>query len=98
VGPCIAQASYEVDVAFMDRFLAADPANARFFAPGRPGHLQFDLSGHVAAGLAAAGVGQIEELGLDTCANPERFYSYRRATLADEPAYGRQIALIGLPS
>jgi len=96
IGPCIAQASYEVDAAFRDRFAAADSQDARFFAPGRPGHWQFDLEHYVAARLLRRGVGRAEKLGLDTYAAPERFFSFRRATHAGEPAYGRQISLIAL--
>lgn len=97
VGPCIARASYEVDAAFAERFGADDPENERFFADGRrAGHAQFDLEGYVAARLAAAGIGRVEALGLDTYADPARFFSYRRATHAGEPDYGRQISLIGL--
>lgn len=94
IGPAIAQPSYEVDDAFRARFAAADMA---LFAPGRPGHWQFDLAGYVAARLASAGVGQVESLGLDTYADTGRFFSYRRATHRGEPTYGRQISLIGLP-
>jgi len=94
VGPCIAQASYEVDEAFRDRFLLDSADNAAFFSPGQPAHCQFDLSGYVAHRLAAAGLGRVEELGLDTYAEPERFYSFRRSTHRGEPAYGRQISLI----
>lgn len=97
VGPCIAQPSYEVDTAFAARFAAADPANARFFRPGKPGHAQFDLEGYVAARLEAAGVAAVDRLTLDTCADEARFFSYRRASLRAEPSYGRQISLIGLP-
>jgi polyphenol oxidase len=97
IGPCIARASYEVDTGFADRFCAADPANERFFAEGRrPEHFQFDLEGYVAARLAAAGIGRVEALGLDTYADDTRFFSYRRATHRGEPDYGRQISLIGL--
>ena len=96
IGPCIARASYEVDDGFQARFLAADATNARHFTAGRPGHWQFDLEGYVAARLAAAGIGAIEPLGLDTYADPERFFSFRRATHRAEPDYGREIALIGL--
>lgn len=96
VGPCIAQPGYEVDAAFAARFAAADPANARFFAPGKPGHAHFDLEGYVAARLEAAGVAAVDRLGLDTRADEARFYSYRRASLRGEPSYGRQISLIGL--
>lgn len=97
IGPCIAQASYEVDEGFVSRFQAADPGNAHFFAAGREGHWQFDLEGYVAHRLESAGVGTVEKLGLDTYVAPGRFYSFRRSTHGQEPAYGRQISLIGLP-
>jgi YfiH family protein len=97
VGPCIAQASYEVDDAFVARFVAAGAGNARFFAAGRPGHARFDLPGYVLSRLGEAGVGRAEWLGEDTYPQPERFFSYRRATHRGEPDYGRQISLIGLP-
>lgn len=97
VGPCIAQESYEVDDAFVDRFVGDGADNARFFAPGRAGHAQFDLEGYVAARLAAAGIAGVEPLGLDTYADEDRFYSFRRATHRHEPTYGRQISLIAAP-
>ncbi len=96
IGPCISRASYEVDEAFLARFAAADPANERFFAPGKPGHHQFDLEAYAAHRLAAAGIRTVEMLGLDTYADAARFYSYRRATHRGEPDYGRQISIIGL--
>ena len=96
VGPCIARASYEVDAAFARRFEADDPANERFFTDGRAGHCQFDLEAYVASRLAAAGVTRVTTLGLDTYADENRFFSYRRATHRGEPGYGRQISLIGL--
>ncbi|MGE3691284.1 MAG: peptidoglycan editing factor PgeF [Novosphingobium sp.] len=96
IGPCIAQQSYEVDEAFASRFTREDSANARFFAAGKPGHWQFDLEGYVAHRLESAGIVNVERLGLDTCSDPERFYSFRRATHWGEAAYGRQLSLIGL--
>lgn len=96
VGPCIARASYEVDDAFLARFAGADPANERFFTPGKPGHHQFDLEAYVVHRLAAAGVRRIEALGADTYADPARFFSYRRATHEGAPDYGRQISVIAL--
>jgi len=97
IGPCIARVSYEVDDDFARSFAAADPANERFFTPGRAGHHQFDLEGYVVARLAAAGVTRVEAMGLDTYADEERFFSYRRATHRGESDYGRQISLIGVP-
>ena len=100
IGPCIARASYEVDGAFIQRFCEADPENERFFADGRADHFQFDLEAYVVNRLAAAGIGRIEALGLDTYAaqdeGRDRFFSYRRATHRGEPTYGRQISIIGL--
>ena len=96
IGPCIAQESYEVDEGFAARFEAEDAANARFFAPGRPGHRHFDLEAYVAHRLESRGIGQVARLGLDTYPATDRFYSFRRATHRQEPAYGRQISLIGL--
>lgn len=96
VGPCIAQSSYEVDAAFRDRFVAQALQNARFFTGGQPDRFQFDLTGYVLCRLRAAGIAHAEGLHLDTYAEPERFYSFRRATHRGELAYGRQISLIGL--
>jgi hypothetical protein len=93
IGPCIARASYEVDEAFARAFA---PEDERFFTAGRAGHLQFDLEAYVAHRLAAAGIARVEALGLDTCADEARFFSYRRATHRGEATYGRQISLIGL--
>lgn len=96
IGPVIQRASYEVDDSFLRRFAEADPENERFFSPGRAGHHQFDLEGYVAARIAAAGVTRVEAKGIDTYAEPDRFFSFRRATHRGEPGYGRQISLIGL--
>lgn len=96
IGPCIGRVSYEVDDGFARRFEDHNPANERFFSPGREGHQQFDLAAYVAARLAAAGVARVELTGLDTYADPARFFSFRRATHRSESDYGRQISLIGL--
>lgn len=96
IGPCIARASYEVDRVFVDRFLAQDADNARFFADGRPGHAQFDLEAYVAARLARAGVQKVDAMRLDTYSQPDHFFSYRRSCHKGEPGYGRQVSLIGL--
>lgn len=97
IGPVIARKSYEVDEAFFRRFLEAGPENEHFFSPGREGHHQFDIEAFVLARVAAAGVRHAEALGLDTYAEPDRFYSYRRATHRGEPTYGRQFSIIALP-
>lgn len=97
VGPCIAQPSYEVDEGFRTRFIETDLASSRFFTEGPWGKPHFDLPGFVVHRLRAAGIGQVETLNLDTYAEPDRFYSFRRATHRGEADYGRQVSLIGLP-
>ncbi|MFT6008837.1 MAG: YfiH family protein [Parasphingorhabdus sp.] len=96
VGPCIAQPSYEVDAGFRTRFLDADPDNDCFFAAGKPDHFQFDIEAYVGARLQTAGITNIDKLGLDTYANEDRYFSYRRSCHRGEAGYGRQISLIGL--
>ena len=56
----------------------------------------FDLPGYVAARLAAAGIATIEDVGLCTYAEPDRFYSYRRTTHRGEADYGRHVNAIAL--
>lgn len=97
IGPCIALPSYEVDEAFRDRFIDADAANDRFFITTASDSLHFDLPAYVRHRLIAAGIDEVETIHLDTYSNPDRFFSYRRATHLHEPDYGRQISLIGIP-
>jgi YfiH family protein len=97
LGPMIRQASYEVGPEFVTRFVAAEPEYTRFFKhAGADGHAMFDLAGFIAWRLQHAGVGDIDDLGLDTFADPDRFYSYRRTTKRAEPDYGRHINAIAL--
>lgn len=95
IGPTIHQPSYEVGPEFEANFLAADPANARFFAPGASGKAHFDLPAFCAARLAALGVAA-ETLPHDTYTAPDRWHSCRRAAHRGEPDYGRNCAAIAL--
>jgi hypothetical protein len=96
IGPSISQPAYEVDAAFAETFVAADPDHAQFFAPGAPGKAQFDLTGFGLSQLRAAGVGHAEWTGHCTYRDEDRFYSYRRTTHRGEADYGRLIASIRL--
>ncbi len=94
IGPTIQQASYEVGPEFRDSFLGLDPASAGLFAPGLGDRFQFDLPGFCARQLSAAGLGQVENLGLDTCALEEIYFSNRRRNLRGEVDYGRNASVI----
>jgi purine-nucleoside/S-methyl-5'-thioadenosine phosphorylase / adenosine deaminase len=97
LGPMIRQPNYEVGPEFVDRFMAADGANRRFFAPSpRAQHAMFDLAGYIAARLGGAGIAQVEDLEVCTYADPARFFSYRRTTHRAEPDYGRHVNAIAL--
>ncbi|NEV76665.1 peptidoglycan editing factor PgeF [Rhodopseudomonas sp. BR0C11] len=96
IGPLIRQPSYEVGAEFVARFTAANPAYEAFFTVAeRPGHAMFDLGGFIRMRLEAAGVGMIDDLGIDTYPD-ERFFSYRRTTHRSEPDYGRHVHAIVL--
>jgi YfiH family protein len=92
LGPCIRQPSYEVGPDFRSNFGADDQC---FFIPSkRADHSLFDLSGYILKRLGQAGLAEVKDLGLDTYADEERFFSYRRTTHRGEPDYGRLMAAI----
>ncbi|HEX2216358.1 MAG TPA: peptidoglycan editing factor PgeF [Xanthobacteraceae bacterium] len=97
LGPMIRQQNYEVGPEFVDRFRAQAPDNEAFFQPsGRDGHALFDLPGYIARRLERAGIAQVEDLGLCTYAEAERFFSYRRSVHRKEADYGRHVNAIAL--
>jgi len=97
VGPCIAQASYEVGVDHQERFAHHDPGSERFFTASAGADKRlFDLPGFVLWRLDQAGVGEAAWTGDDTRADAARFYSNRRAHLASEPDFGRLMSAISL--
>jgi len=97
VGPCIGPASYEVGLEFLERFASQDPEFVKFFAPGAvPEKRLFDLPGFVLGRLAAAGVPACEWVGRDTCAEPQDFFSNRRAFKLGEADFGRLASAIQL--
>ena len=81
VGPCIGQKSYEVDEVFYQTFVSKDKTFARFFAPGRPGHWQFDLEGFCVSRLQTLKIKDISASGIDTFDEANGYFSFRRNTL-----------------
>ena len=97
VGPCIAQTSYEVGPEFKTKFIHQDIGYGQFFIPAaKPKHYQFDLAGFVMARLTILNLCSCHDLALDTYADDEKFYSYRRSCHRNESDYGRQISAITL--
>lgn len=96
LGPTIGRASYEVGPDFIARFREAGVPMERFFEPARDDHARFDLPAFIGWRLAGAGIGTFEDLALDTYADEDRFFSFRRTTHRKEPDYGRLVAAIAL--
>ena len=97
VGPCIAQASYEVGTDFQERFEHHDAGSGRFFADGPSiDKRMFDLPGFVLWRLEQAGVGEAAWTGHDTCVDEANFFSNRRAYQRGEPDFGRLMSAISL--
>jgi YfiH family protein len=81
LGPCIEQCCYEVGEEVLDAF-----AGIRDAADGR----QLSLRAIARAKLEAAGVSQIESIGLCTSCREDLFFSHRR----DNGVTGRQAGMI----
>jgi len=97
IGPCIAQANYEVGPEFRASVLARGDDAAQFFIPSsKADHWRFDLEAYVADRLTRADIGHIERLKTCTYAGEDSFFSFRRTTHRAEPDYGRQMSVIML--
>ncbi|MCX7898845.1 MAG: peptidoglycan editing factor PgeF [Methylocystis sp.] len=95
LGPCIGAKSYEVGADLVAQFAAKDRDYARFFTPSaREGHSMFDLPGFIAARVEKLGVASFENLAIDTYADEERCFSYRRSTHRKDTDYGRLVSAI----
>lgn len=95
LGPCIMQASYEVQDEFAKPFLERHEKAGHFFMPAqKAGHLMFDMPGYIAMRLAIAGVPFLTTVGVDTYAEEENCFSFRRATHRGEKDYGRELSAI----
>jgi YfiH family protein len=97
VGPCIAQASYEVGPDMLAQFVARDRGSKALFEPV-PGadRLLFDLKGYVLGRLAESGVEDRMALPDDTLADETRFFSARRTRRAGGERFGLLLSAIAL--
>lgn len=95
IGPCIQLGSYEVGKEFYEDFLHEHPDNTLFFEPKNEKY-HFNLAGYVEAKLRQAGIGSVENCGIDTLTNEEDYSSFRRSTKRGEAFYGNQLSSICL--
>lgn len=97
LGPTISKTAYEVGPEFFQRFIDASPRNKIYFSESvRREHHMFDLPAFLTDRMKAFGIGTVIDCGLCTYTRQEEYFSYRRATHAQEKDYGRQIAAITL--
>jgi copper oxidase (laccase) domain-containing protein len=76
--------------------VAADAGNDKFFESDDEGRFRFDLPGFVAERLSHAGIADSSWVGLDTCIEDQRLFSYRRSTQKGEADFGRGLSAIML--
>lgn len=91
LGPAIGPANFEVGDDVRAAFVQVDAAAHACFAANARGRWQCDLYALARQRLAQAGVSDVYGGGLCTYADPQRFYSWRRARDA-----GRMASLIWL--
>jgi len=96
IGPAIQQASYEVGPEFRDTWVGAHEWTDRLFKAGEGEKSYFDLTGYVRTTLLSEGVAAIDNLGHDTCAMENTYFSNRRRNHRGEADYGRNGSVIML--
>lgn len=97
VGPCIHQASYEVDQAVYEVFVQTHADQAVFFDPvsGKAGHYKADLPGLAVHALKRSGILDPKIMALDTYTEKELFYSCRRSAHEGQGTqFGRQLSFV----
>jgi polyphenol oxidase len=97
IGPCIAQASYEVGPELLNEFTTDDPQCADLFEPvAGSDRLRFDLKGYVLRRLARAGIAARTALPHDTHADEGLFFSARRTRQRGGERFGLLLSAIAL--
>ncbi|HXI86762.1 MAG TPA: laccase domain-containing protein, partial [Parvularculaceae bacterium] len=97
LGPCLRQPNFEVGMDLVEAFAVKYPQAERFFAPGvSTDKRQFDLAAFGRWRLADVGVEKLDDTGLCTLGEKNRYFSYRASRRAGEPDYGRNLSAIAL--
>jgi copper oxidase (laccase) domain-containing protein len=94
IGPCISAANFEVGPEVAAEFRRTFGADTPHIAAGTGDRFHVDLKGALAEQLAQARAARVDVLPHCTYAEPERFFSHRRAT-HERAITGRLAAVIG---
>lgn len=96
LGPCIGPCHYEVTEEFFHQFIECQSKFQRYFVKtNKANHFYFNLWAFIINQLKEEGV-KASCMELCTYHDEQRFFSYRRATLRNEPDDGRQFSAIML--
>ena len=98
IGPAIQKTSYQVGDDLRECILRHYSGAKIFFNNDGKGKYHFNLPGFVKWRLSAAGLLQVQNLGIDTYGESSNLFSHRQATHTLLPDTGRQISVIGLLS
>ena len=98
IGPAITKSNYQVSDDCRHAITTAHPDACQFFNsdPNAKEKYLFDLPAFTAWKIRRIGLVEITDLAIDTYDNSNNLFSHRRATHAQLPDTGRQIAVIGL--
>ena len=98
IGPAIAKSSYQVGDDCRNVVTTAHPDASQFFTldPKDAEKHLFDLPAFTAWKISRIGLTNITDLAIDTYDSANNLFSHRRATHAQLPDTGRQVAVIGL--
>ena len=94
VGPCINKKNYEVKNDFFEKFVTRDKKNEHFFEKINNEKYAFDLRSFINKEISNLNIKNIENIEMDTFAERDFFYSYRRSLVNKEKDYGRCISVI----
>jgi len=97
ISPCISQESFEFGQDCYQLFIEDDPTNQRYFKPAKKhNHYLFDLRNYLKDRIKRNGVQKLGAVELDTYANEEYFFSYRRSIHRGDKDFGGHISCIYL--
>ena len=93
IGPCIGEKSYEVDLAFYEKFVSTSKKNKIYFVNKNEDKKLFNLRKYVSDKLKKFNV-IIDNINKDTFKEKDNFFSYRRSQKLGQNDYGRCISVI----
>ncbi|MEL7488358.1 MAG: peptidoglycan editing factor PgeF, partial [Pseudomonadota bacterium] len=99
LGPCLRQDNFEVGLDLFEAFTSKYPEAEQFFATGVSDEKrQLDLAGFGRWRLMRVGVETLDDLGVCTLQQEDRYFSYRGSRRRKAGDYGRNLSGIALPT